>query len=47
MGKQLIFIWGGAILLYLVLFYREGTTSGLKALTGFVTGTTRTLQARD
>lgn len=47
MGRQLIMIWGGAILLYLLLFYRSGTSSGLKALTGFVTGTTRSLQARD
>lgn len=47
MGRQLIFIWGGAILLYLVLFYSSGTASGLKALQGFISGTTKTLQARD
>ncbi len=46
MSRQLILIWGGLIALYLLLFYREGTASGLKALTGFVTGTTKTLQAR-
>lgn len=47
MGRQLIMIWGGAILLYLLLFYRQGTASGLKALQNFVSGTTKTLQARD
>jgi hypothetical protein len=47
MGRQIIMIWGGAILLYLLLFYRQGTASGLKAFQSFISGTTMTLQARD
>ena len=47
MGRQLIMIWGGAILLYLLLNYANGTKSGLNSLQQFVTGTTKTLQARD
>jgi hypothetical protein len=46
MGRQIILIWGGAILLYLVLINRQGTASGLSSLTSFVTGTTKTLQGR-
>ena len=46
MGKQVVFIWGGLIALYLVLFYNTGTASGLKALTGFASGSTKALQGR-
>ena len=47
MGRQLIFIWGGAILLYLLVSNSSGSSSVLKSMQQFVSGTTKTLQARD
>lgn len=47
MGRQLIFIWGGAILLYLLVSHASGSSSILKSTQGFVSGVTKTLQARD
>ena len=48
MGKTIIFIWGGAILLYLLVNTQNsaGTASLLKNLQSFVSGTTSTLQGR-
>lgn len=46
MGKTIIFIWGGAILLYLLVINSSGTSSLLTGLQSFVGGTTKTLQGR-
>jgi hypothetical protein len=46
MGKTIIFIWGGAILLYLLVTNSSGSSSVLTSLTNFVGGTTKTLQGR-
>lgn len=46
MGRTIILIWGGAILLYLLLIYRQGTATLLSNLQNFVGGTTKTLQGR-
>ena len=46
MGKTIIFIWGGAILLYLLVTNATGTSGVLTSLTSFVGGTTKTLQGR-
>lgn len=46
MGRTIILIWGGAILLYLVVVNSKGSTSVLASLQSFVGGTTRILQGR-
>jgi hypothetical protein len=46
MGRQLIMIWGGAILLYLVVVHSGGSSAVLNSLQQFVSGTTKTLQGR-
>lgn len=46
MGKTIILIWGGAILLYLAITNSTGTSGVLNSLTNFVGGTTKTLQGR-
>lgn len=46
MGKTIIFIWGGAILLYLAISKSSGTSSVISSLGTFVNGTTKTLQGR-
>ena len=46
MGKTIIFIWGGAILLYLLVNNYQGSSSVIKSLQDFVGGTTKTLQGR-
>ena len=46
MGRQIIMIWGGAILLYLVVVHSSGSSSVLTSLQQFVSGTTKTLQGR-
>lgn len=46
MGRQLIFIWGGAILLYLLVVHASGSSTVIKSLQDFVGGTTKTLQGR-
>lgn len=46
MGRQLIFIWGGAILLYILVVNSKGSSSVITSLQQFVSGTTKTLQGR-
>ena len=48
MGRTIIFIWGGAILLYLLINTQNsaGTTALINNLQKFVSGTTTTLQGR-
>ena len=46
MGKTIIFIWGGAILLYLLVTNSKGSSSVIGSLQNFVGGTTKTLQGR-
>ena len=44
--NKLILIWGAAIILYLFVANRTGTTSLFSGVTGLVTGTTKALQGR-
>ena len=44
--RTIILIWGAAILLYLLLIYRSGTSSLLSGSSNFVNSLTRTLQGR-
>ena len=46
MARTIILIWGGAILLYLLVANSKGSTSVIKSLQDFVGGTTKVLQAR-
>lgn len=46
MGRQLIMIWGAAILLYLLVVHASGSSSVIKSMQNFVSGTTKTLQGR-
>lgn len=46
MGRTIILIWGGAILLYLLVTNSKGSSSVISSLQSFVGGTTRTLQGR-
>lgn len=46
MGKTILFIWGGAIFLYLIIINSKGSTSVLSSLQSFVGGTTKILQGR-
>lgn len=46
MGKTIIFIWGGAILLYILVQKSNNTSSVITSLQNFVGGTTKTLQGR-
>jgi hypothetical protein len=46
MGKTIIFIWGGAILLYLLVTNSAGSSSVVNSLGNFVGGTTKILQGR-
>lgn len=46
MGKTIIFIWGGAILLYLLVVNSGGASTVINSLQSFVGGTTKTLQGR-
>ena len=46
MGKTIIFIWGGAILLFLLVNNSQGSSSVIGALQKFVGGTTTILQGR-
>jgi len=46
MGKTLIFIWGGAILLYIAVVHSSGSSSVVNSLSNFVGGTTKALQGR-
>lgn len=46
MGKTIIFIWGGAILLYLLVTNSKGSSSVINSLQNFVGGTTKVLQGR-
>ena len=46
MGKTIIMIWGGAIILYLLVTNSTGSSSVLTSLQSFVGGTTKTLQGR-
>jgi hypothetical protein len=46
MGKTIIFIWGGAILLYLLVSNSSGSSSIINSLGTFVGGTTKVLQGR-
>lgn len=44
---RIIMIWGGAIFLYLILAHAGPTKQVLAGLDNFVSGTTKTLQARN
>jgi len=46
MGKTIILIWGGAILLYLAATKSSGTAAVVNSLSSFVTGSTKALQGR-
>jgi hypothetical protein len=46
MGRQLILIWGGLILVYLLVKNSAGAASFIKGAQSFVGGTTSTLQGR-
>lgn len=45
--NKLIVIWGAAIILYLLVANRTGTSSLFSGVTRLITGTTKSLQARD
>lgn len=44
--NKLIVIWGAAILLYLLVANRSGTSSLLSGVRGLVVGSTKALQGR-
>lgn len=44
--RQIIVIWGAAILIYLFVTNAAGTGTALKGFGDFISGTTRTLQGR-
>ena len=44
--NKVIVIWGAAILLYLLVANRTGTSSLFSGVTNLVTGSTKTLQGR-
>jgi hypothetical protein len=44
--RTIILIWGAAILFYLATVRASGTKTVIGALQNFVSGTTKTLQAR-
>lgn len=44
--NKVIVIWGAAILLYLLVANRTGTSSLFSGVTGLVTGSTKALQGR-
>lgn len=46
MGRTIIMIWGGAIILYLLVINSSGSSSVIASLQNFVGGTTKTLQGR-
>lgn len=46
MARQVIMIWGAAILIYLAVTNASGTSTVLDAFGKFVRGTTYTLQGR-
>lgn len=46
MGKTIIFIWGGAILLFLLINNASGSSSVINSLGTFVGGTTKIMQGR-
>jgi len=46
MGRTIILIWGGAILLYILVINSKGSSSVISSLQNFVGGTTKTLQGR-
>lgn len=46
MSRTIILIWGGAIIIYLLIMHASGTKTVLSGLQSFVGGTTQTLQGR-
>jgi hypothetical protein len=44
--NKLILIWGGAIIIYLLVSHSSGTSSAFSGVTNLVTGTTKALQGR-
>lgn len=44
--NKLIVIWGAAILLYLLVANRTGTSSLFTGITNLITGSTKALQGR-
>jgi len=46
MGRTIILIWGGAILLYLLVVNSKGSSSVIGSLQSFVGGTTKIMQGR-
>lgn len=44
--NKLIVIWGAAIIIYIAVANRAGTSAGLSGITNLVTSSTRALQGR-
>lgn len=44
--RQIILIWGAAILIYLFVTNASGSSTVLKSFGDFISGTTKTLQGR-